>query len=117
MTPDELLSEHVDEIVELSNELRALAMKAMPGAEERVYAGWHGFGYVHPDAGYVVGVFPGAGSVKVLFEHGHLLQDGERVFTGGTGQTRYVELESGQRVPAEAIMDLIADAIELRSVG
>ncbi len=115
MTPDALLAEHVEPIIELANELRGLMRSAMPAAEERVYVGWHGLGFVHPDAGYVGGIFPGADSVKLLIEHGHMLNDTEELFTGGTKQTRHIELAPGDVVPVDAIMDLIADAIELRA--
>lgn len=115
MTPDELLAEHTAPIVELTNELRRLLRDAMPHAQERVYPGWHGFGFVHPDAGYVAAVFPGAETVKLLFEHGHLLEDTAGIFTGGTGQTRHVELAPGDKVPVQAILDLLSDAIDLKA--
>lgn len=115
MTPDELLAEHTEQIAALTNELRTLLQAAMPDAQERVYSGWHGFGFVHPDAGYVAAVFPAAESVKLLFEHGHLLGDPERLFTGGRGQTRHIDFLPGDAIAQHAILDLLSDAIDLKA--
>ena len=109
------VDEHVEPVAELAAELRALVLDAMPGAEERVYTGWHGLGYVDPEAGYVCAIFPLVDSVKLLFEHGHLLPDPNGLFTGGTGQTRHIELAPGDSIPVEGIVDLIGDAIDAKA--
>ena len=115
MTPDELLADHSSEIATLANWARRVVRTAMPEAEERVYPGWHGFGYVHPVAGYLCGVFPQSEVVKLAFEHGHLLADPDGLFSAGGTQVRYVVL-SANGLPAEgAIADLIADAIDVRT--
>ena len=115
MAPDELLAQHTDPVIALAQELRRVVRVAMPNAEERVYTGWHGLGFHDPDAGYVCAIFPLVESVKLLFEHGHLLQDPDGLFTGGTGQTRHIELDAGDVVPEQEILDLISDAIDLRA--
>ena len=113
MTPAELLDEHTPEIAALADELRRVVRAALPEATERVYPGWHGFGYVDPDAGYVCGIFPMANRVKLGFEHGAALPDPDGLFTAGGRQVRYVELQPGDEIEVAAITDLIADAVEL----
>lgn len=114
MTADELLDEHTEPVAALARELRRVIVAAMPTATERVYSGWHGLGYVHPEAGYVCGIFPQSDEVKLGFEHGHLLPDPDGLFSLGGTQVRYIVLRPGDPVPATAIADLIAEALELR---
>jgi hypothetical protein len=52
-------------------------------------------------AGYVCGIFPRAGEVRLLFEHGAALADPEGIFTGGGTQTRYLALRPGEALPGE----------------
>jgi hypothetical protein len=115
MTPGEFLAEHTPEVATLIEDLRRVVIAAMPDAEERVYVGWHGLGYVHPGAGYVCGIFPSATEVRLGFEHGHMLPDPDGLLTGEGSQVRYVVLPTGSTIPGEAIADLIADAVDLRA--
>lgn len=115
MTPEELLDEHTPDVVALAEELRALVAAVMPNAEERVYAGWHGFGYVDPDAGYVCAIFPMAESVRLSFEYGHRLEGHADLFTGGATQVRYIDLVPGEEYDAELLGDVILDAYELQA--
>ncbi len=87
----------------------------MADAEERVYPGWHGLGYIHPEAGYVCGIFPRGDHVRLGFEHGHLLPDPDGLLTAAGSQVRYVVVQPGTTLPATGIRDLIADAVELRA--
>ena len=87
----------------------------MPEAVERVYSGWHGIGYHHPEAGYVVGLFPQEGCVRVLFEHGVHLPDPAGVLEGDGSQTRHADLVEWDEALVAALEDLVAAAIELRS--
>jgi hypothetical protein len=105
MTVDELLDEHTPEMADLARRLIEHVDAAADWSELRIYAGWHGFGFHHPDLGYVVGLFPGADSVRVLFEHGHLL--GEAPFLEGGGQTRYVDFDSWDTERLQTIDDLL----------
>lgn len=113
MTPAELLAEHTPEVAALTDDLRRVVRAALPEATERVYSGWHGFGFLDPDAGYVCGIFPIADRVKLGFEHGAALPDPDGLFTSGGSQVRYVELRPGDEIEVAAITDLIADAVEL----
>ena len=75
MTPDELLAEHSPEVEALGQRIRAFFHATVPEASEKAYPGWHGIGYRHPVAGYLGGIFPQHGHVRLLFEFGVLLPD------------------------------------------
>ena len=72
MTPDELLDDHTPAVRALTQRLRRLVRSVGPEASERVYPGWHGLGFHHPDVGYFCGILPLADSVRLPFEHGAL---------------------------------------------
>lgn len=109
MTIDELLSQHRPDIAELAKRLIDHVERFGPWSDMRVYAGWHGVGFHHAELGYVIGVFPGESSVRVLFEHGNLL--GEAPFSDGTGQTRFVDFDEWSDERIETVDDLLARAI------
>lgn len=121
LTPDELLAQYPPHVVELANRLRAFILKTVPDAREVAYAGWRAIGYRHSEAGYLGGIFLAEDSVKVLFEHGHLLPDLLGILEGTTKQTRHVTLEPGDRIPEEALAALLVAAVEfgrqLKTVG
>lgn len=115
MTLEELLSEHTPEIRQLTDEIRQLVRRVIPHAEERIYPGWHGVGYVHPSAGYVCGIFPGVDQVKLGFEHGSELADPTGLLVGGGKRVRYVIADPGSEMPLEEISDLIEDTVWQRA--
>lgn len=111
---DDLLEQHTPEVIDLCLRLREVIRAAMPDATEKVYLGWHGIGFHHPDVGYVCAVFPGEDHVRVGFEHGHLLPDAHELFDPGGGQVRYVtvnELTPDLVVRLEEVVD---HAVHLR---
>jgi hypothetical protein len=65
-----LLAEHTDEVAGAAEWLREVDVDALPDAGERVYRDWHGFGYHHPEAGYVCAVLPRSDEVLLAFERG-----------------------------------------------
>jgi hypothetical protein len=66
-------------------------LAADPDLSERLYPGWRGVGYRHPEAGYVCGLFPQPdGELRLLFEHGATIADPEGVLEGPGTQTRYI---------------------------
>lgn len=105
MDAAELLAEHTSEIADLARRLLDHVEDRADWAEARVYPGWHGVGFHHPDLGYVVGVFPRRDSVRVLFEHGHLLGDAR--FLEGTGQTRFIDFTEWDPLRLETVDDLL----------
>lgn len=115
MTIDELLAEHTPDVAELTLRLRDAIRADHPVLSERVYRGWHGIGFHHPQAGYVCALFPGDDRVRLGFEHGHLLTDNDGLFDRGDGQVRYLSLTEWRPDLSEALTELIDEAIELRS--
>src|SRR5688500_6143516 len=65
-----------------------------PDLAARVYRGWQGIGFRHPEAGYVCGVFPRSDWVALLFEHGATMADAEHVLLGEGAQTRFLRIDS-----------------------
>ena len=113
MTIDELLAEHTPDVAELTLALRHSIRTAHPGLTERVYPGWHGIGFHHPDAGYVCALFPGDEQVRLGFEHGHLLTDTDGVFDPGGRQVRYVTFTEWQPELIDSLTELVDEAIAL----
>ena len=112
MTPEELLAEHTEAVAQLAAGVRSIVTRALPDAEERVYRGWHGLGYVDPDAGYVCGIFPRRDEVKLGFEHGYALD--HPLLTERGSQIAYAVFRPGDRLP-EGLAELIRDAAAIRS--
>jgi hypothetical protein len=115
MTIDDLLAEHTPDVAELTRRLRDAIRAGHPVLSERVYPGWHGIGFHHPQAGYVCALFPADDRVRLGFEHGHLLADTDGLFDGDGEQVRYVTLTEWRPDLIESLTELIDEAIELRS--
>jgi molybdopterin-guanine dinucleotide biosynthesis protein A len=111
----ELLVDHDEPVVATALWLRRLVRDTVPDATESVYAGWHGFGYRHPHAGYFCAVFPRASEVRLSFEHGALLADPRGVLRGRGRQVRHVDVRSPGDPPADLLVELVDAAVELRS--
>ena len=109
MTIDELLAEHSEDEADLASRLLIHLADAADWVDTRVWPGWHGVGFHHADAGYVVGVFPRRDHVQVLFEHGHLL--GDAPFLRGSGQTRTIDFTDWDEARLAAVDDLIDRAL------
>jgi hypothetical protein len=88
---DYLRSEH-GRAYELAAWVREAVLAADPDLGERVYRGWRGVGFRHPEAGYVCAIFPRADSVELLFEHGASLVDPDGILEGDGAQTRVIRV-------------------------
>jgi hypothetical protein len=80
----------------------------------RVYRGWEGIGFRHPDAGYVCGVFPRGEWVMLLFEHGASMADPEGVLLGEGTQTRFLRVDDPSEQTAGLIDRYVQQAIAER---
>ena len=113
----ELLADHDEAVVVVTQWLRALVRATVPDAVESVYRGWHGFGFRHPQAGYVCAVFPQAGEVRLSFEQGVRLPDPHGLLRGSGRQVRYVAVQAVDDPPAAHLVELIDAAVELGSAA
>ena len=87
---------------------------ADPDLTERVYRGWRGVGFRHPEAGYVCGVFPKNDRVELLFEHGAELADPDDVLEGTGTQTRVIVVHNEDEPLARTISAYVQQAIAQR---
>ena len=112
-----LLADHTDEVVAVAEWLREVVLEALPDAEERVYRGWHGFGYHHPEAGYVCAVFPRTGEVLLAFERGVLLHDPHGLLHGDGRTVRWVSVRAPGDPPADRLIELLDAAVQAGSAS
>jgi hypothetical protein len=108
---DEILSRHGPEGERAGRWLRNVLEASGLGLHERPRAGWISLTYHHPDAGYVVGVFPRDGRAELVVEHGARLDGFDDLFDEVGGQIAKVIV---RRVPdprRERIVDAVIAAI------
>lgn len=108
------LRERHPDVLELALWARALVLAAEPDLTERVYPGWDGIGFRHPEAGYVCAVFPQPDTVRLLFEHGVRLDDPAGVLEGDGAQTRHVTVAAADDALAPILAQLVRDAVAER---
>jgi len=94
--------------------LRDLVRSALLDAREKVWPGWHGFGYHHPEAGYVCGLFPRGDTVSLFFEHGANLPDPAGLLVSSGRRGRSIVVSQVGRPAADQIVALIDAAVEQR---
>ena len=102
-------------VVALTRDLIDTLLRIRPDFVPRVRSGWRSVNFRHPRAGFVCGVFPSPGRVILVFEHGRLLSDADRLLEGDGSRVRYIPLVPGTPVPETQIALLIAEAIALKA--
>jgi hypothetical protein len=110
------LAERHPEQAELAVWLRAIVRRAEPDLSERVYVGWDGIGFRHPDAGYVCAMYPEPDGVRLWVEHGLALSDPEAL-PHGDGRGRYITLAIAYSVSAETLARYVTEAVAERRFG
>jgi hypothetical protein len=110
----DFLSERHPEEHELALWVREVILGAEPDLTERVYPGWDGIGFRHPDAGYVCAIYPRDGAVRLLFEHGRRLDDPSGLLEGQGAQTRHVVVRARDADLARDLAELVSDAVAER---
>lgn len=93
---------------------RRALLEAEPDLRERLYPGWQGVGFHHPDAGYVCAIYPAGERPLLLFEHGAALDDPDGVLVGEGAQTRSLPLDLPQEELARRIPQLLEVAVAER---
>jgi hypothetical protein len=107
------LDERHPEQAALALWVREIVLRAEPDLTERVYRGWDGIGFRHPDAGYVCAIYPQPDGVRLWFEHGAALPDPESLLQGD-GRGRYIPLADTRSVPAETLERYVTQAVAQR---
>ena len=108
------LRDEYPDAAELAAWVRRGVLVADPDLSERVYRGWQGIGFRHPEAGYVCGIFPRGARVELLFEHGASLVDPDGLL-GGTGtQTRTLTVARPDAATERVISRLVQQAVAQR---
>jgi hypothetical protein len=108
------LAESHPESLELTLWVRELVLEADPDLTERLYRGWDGLGFRHPDAGYVCAIYPREDEVRLLFEHGARLDDPHGILTGEGTQTRFISVRQSSDNLAVVINEYVRDAVAER---
>jgi hypothetical protein len=109
------LAERHPGALELALWVRAVVLAAEPDLTERVYRGWNGIGFRHPEAGYVCAIYPqDDGSVRLLFEHGTRVDDPEGLLEGDGTQTRFLTVTAPDDALAAPMRRLVLDAVAER---
>jgi hypothetical protein len=108
------LAERHPQALELALWVREVVLAAEPELVERVYHGWDGVGFRHPDAGYVCAIYPRDAEVHLLFEHGARLDDPDGLLEGEGAQTRHVAVRAVDHRLAETLRHLVRDAVAER---
>jgi hypothetical protein len=107
----DLLASYDPEVAETALTLRERLRASHPEFEEKVYHGWRGLGFHHPEAGYVCAIFPRSKSVYLSFERGIRLPDPEGRLVGAGKMVRSLEFTPSDEIDG---LDFYLDAaIEL----
>jgi hypothetical protein len=103
-------------LADLALWVREAVLASEPDLTERVYRGWDGIGFRHPDAGFVCAIYPREQDqdIHLLFEHGVRLEDPERLLEGAGTQTRYIRVRERDDPPAAAIGRYVHAAVAER---
>jgi hypothetical protein len=110
---DYLAQAHPD-VMDLALWVRELVLDAEPDLLERIYRGWDGLGYRHPDAGYVCAIYPRGDEVRLLFEHGDRLDDRDGLLEGTGSQTRFIPVRSRSDEQAAVLRRYVQEAVAER---
>lgn len=110
---DYLRSDHA-KVYGLAAWVREAVLASDPDLTERVYRGWRGVGFRHPEAGYVCGIFPRDDVVELLFEHGAWLPDPDGLLRGDGIQTRVIPVTEPDPALRERIRAYVQQAVAQR---
>ena len=108
------LREHHAATADLAVWVRDHVLRADPDLTEKVYRGWNGIGFRHPEAGYVAAIFPRSKWVVLLFEHGASMPDPDGVLVGDGKQTRFIRIDSKDEETAAVIDRYVQQAVAQR---
>jgi hypothetical protein len=90
---------------------REAVLAADPDLIERVYRGWRGIGFRHPDAGYICAIYPRSDWVVLHFEHGASMPDPDGILIGEGSQTRFLRIAERDPTLRDRIVAYVQQAI------
>jgi hypothetical protein len=116
ISPDDILREASPLLRPIVRRLRKIVRHAAPALAEAGYPGWRCIAYRHPKAGYVCGIFPLEGTVRLYFEQGVRLADPIGILEGAGRQTRHLSFNDVATVAEKAaiISILVREAVALK---
>lgn len=121
--PDLFLAGYPPEISDVAERLRGVVHEAVPGAIERVRAGWRLIGYDVPvgrRTRYFAFVAPEPEHVHLGFEYGIWMADPDGLLLGAhldLKKVRYVTYEPGDPISTDALVRYTREAADLASLG
>jgi hypothetical protein len=110
----EYLREEHEHCYELAAWIREAVLEADPDLTERVYRGWRGVGFRHPEGGYVCAIYPRSEWVVLLFEHGASLPDPDGILLGDGAQTRFIHVAAPSPAVRGQIVAYVQQAVAER---
>jgi hypothetical protein len=114
-----LLSDYPGPMREIAEWLRGVVVRAVPGATERVRAGWRIIGFDLPlgprRSAYFAWVMIEAVHVHLGFPQGVLMADPDRRMDGAgiTKKARWVTSTPGSRQPEDVLVELLQEAVRV----
>lgn len=108
-----LRNEHAH-FFELASWIREAVLEADPDLSERIYTGWRGVGFRHPEAGYVCAIYPRSDWIVLLFEHGASMPDPDGILLGDGKQTRFVRVTAPTSELRAQIVAYVQQAVAQR---
>ncbi len=112
---DDLMARCTPRVRRLVEAARRRVVAAVPGANERLRAGWGLIGYDAP--AYFAYVAPMKDHVRIGFERGAVLDDPGRLLEGTGRQVRHVVIRTAEELRARALAALLRQAAGLRGPG
>ena len=110
---DTLVQRRTLPIAALTHEVVDWLVAQYPEMSGRVKFGWGTVNFHHPQAGFVVAVYPSADHVSVIYQQGRLLSSPLLVGGKDIKKVRWIPLAPGEPVPWDEIGVLLAEAIAL----
>lgn len=105
-----LLADFPPAVRTIAARVRAIVIDVLPDAEERVLPGWRAIGFRSREAGHVCALFPYAAEVRLYFEHGSQLRDGEGIEYGDTPLSRYAIFRRASDVKTRTLAPVVMQA-------
>ena len=115
VAPEDILKENSETVQQIAEQLRHIVLSTIPESTEKACPGWRGIGFRKPQSGYVCGIFPAQGSVRLLFEHGVQLSNPNDMLQDYGKQTRHIEFAGTADISVKSIILLRLGAVALKS--